>query len=125
MSRNNDIFTPEGYFEALQQNLQAIPAKAQARPAAAVRLAPWLAVAASLALLVSVGLFSFRKTAAPAEEWTDWGYLSYLAQSLDPDGVLMEMEQPGELEDEDIIQYLLNEGISVDYLNETNYETDY
>ena len=37
----------------------------------------------------------------------------------------MEMEQPGELDEEDIIQYLLNEGISVDYLNETNYETDY
>lgn len=126
MSRNNDIFTPDGYFEALQQKLQTIPAQAaQKRPAAEVRLMPYLAYAAALALLVSVGLFTFRKTAAPLDEMTESGYMSYLAQSLDPDGFVMDLQEDATLEQEDIIQYLVSEGISIEYLNETNYETNY
>lgn len=127
MSRKNDIFTPDGYFEALQQQLQTIPAQAaaQKRPAAEVRLVPYLAFAAALALLVSVGLFGFRKTAAPLDEMTESGYMAYLAQSLDPDGFVMDLQADATLDQEDIIQYLVSEGISIEYLNETNYETNY
>ncbi len=125
MTRNNDISTPQGYFDSLQQRLQAIPGKQQ-RPSAVRRLMPYMAYAASLALLVAAGGFILRKTtAAPQPELSDLSYYSYLAQSLDPDGGLAEIPQEYGLSEEDIVQYLVNEGVSLDYLNETEYEKDY
>lgn len=85
MVKKNGISTPEGYFENLQGRLSDIPR----RERGGVRLfAPWMAIAASMLLAVLIGNFILRKTAAPAEEDSDWDYISYLAQSLDPDGVL-------------------------------------
>lgn len=127
MTRNNDIITPEGYFDSLQQRLQAIPGKQQAaqRPSAVRRLMPYVAYAASLALLVAVGNFILRKSAAPAVETTEWSYYSYLAQSLDPDCGLMEMQELTALSEDDIVRYLVEEGVSLDFINEANYEEGY
>lgn len=123
MTRNNDISTPQGYFDSLQQRLQAIPGKQQAvRPTVARRLMPYMAYAASLALLVAVGGFILRKTAVPLEEVPEGSYYSYLAQSLDPDGGLADLSRDYSLSEEDIVQYLVDEGISLDYLNALNYE---
>lgn len=124
MTRNSDISTPQGYFDSLQQRLQAIPGKQQAaRPSAARRLVPYMAYAASLALLVAVGGFILRKTvASPQEEVYEGSYYSYLAQSLDPDGGLVDLPRDYSLSEEDIVQYLVDEGVSLDYLNVTNYE---
>ena len=117
MTKKNDISVPQGYFDDLQQRLQAIPA-GQSRPTTWQRVSPWLAYAASLALLVSLGNFVLRKAAAPVaeEEETDWAYTSYLASALDPDGLLMDLPETGSAQEEDIVNYLVNEGIPLEYL---------
>ena len=88
MVRKNDISTPQGYFEDLQGRLSDIPRRERR---GGVRLfAPWMAIAASMLIAVTIGNFILRKTAAPVEEDGGWDYISYLAQSLDPDGLLEE-----------------------------------
>ena len=126
MTNKNDISTPEGYFDQLQQRLQAIPSQ-PARPSVRQRVAPWLAYAASLAVLVTLGNFVLRKaTAVPvAEEESDWAYISYLANALDPDGLEMEWTDNTGLQDEDIVNYLVEEGIPLEYLTVLHYEESY
>ena len=111
MSKRNDITTPEGYFENLQQRLSEIPA----RP---VRVSP---------------VHRLRRTAPVSDEDETWTYVSYLADALDPDGAAMmdfydyygeEEEQQG-LSAEDIVNYLLADGISVEHLNYLSYEEGY
>lgn len=123
MTKKNDISTPQGYFDQLQQRLMDLPGR-EARPTVIQRVSPWLAYAASLAILVAVGNFVLRKAAAPAEEDTGWDYVAWLAQSLDPDGVI-ELTEPSTLSDEDILSYLLADNLSVEQLETLNYEEDY
>jgi hypothetical protein len=73
-----------------------------------------------------------RKTAPVSAEDDTWTYVSYLADALDPDGAAMmdlydygeEAEEEG-LSAEDIVNYLLADGISVEHLNYLSYEEDY
>lgn len=126
MTKKSDISTPEGYFEDLQQRLQAIPATAPRRqPSQVRRFAPYLAYAASLALLVAVGNFVLRKTAAPAaQEDPYWDYIAYLSDALDPDGYWEEEQSPeASLSNEDIVNFLLAENISLEQL--VSYEEGY
>ncbi len=133
MSKRNDISTPEGYFENLQQRLSEIPAS-PARVSTVHRLAPYVAIAASFLVAVLLGNAILRRTApspASAEDDT-WTYVSYLADALDPDGAsLMDLYEDGEegLEErlfaEDIVNYLLADGISVEHLNYLSYEEGY
>ena len=128
MSKRNDIKLPEGYFENLQVRLSEIPAR-PARVSAVRRLAPYVAVAASFLVIVMIGNFVLGRTAAPAEDDT-WTYVSYLADALDPDGgVPMDMvdyylpeEENDGLSAEDIMNYLLADGVSVEYLAYLSYE---
>ena len=128
MSKRNDIITPEGYFENLQGRLSGIPAR-PARISTVRRLAPYVAVAASFLVMVMIGNFVLGRTAAPAEDDT-WTYVSYLADALDPDGgvpldmadyYLMDEESEG-LSAEDIMNYLVADGISVEHLAYLSYE---
>ena len=131
MNKRNDISTPEGYFENLQQRLSEIPAR-PARVSTVRRLAPYVAVAASFLLIVMAGNFILGRTAAPAADDDTWAYVSYLADALDPDGAAMmdlydygeEAEEEG-LSAEDIVNYLLADGISVEHLNYLSYEEGY
>ena len=133
MSKRNDISTPEGYFENLRQRLSEIPAS-PARVSTLHRLAPYVAIAASFLVAVMLGNAILRSTApspAAAEDDT-WTYVSYLADALDPDGVaLTDLYDDGEeeLEEslfaEDIVNYLLADGISVEHLNYLSYEEGY
>ena len=133
MSKRNDISTPEGYFENLQQRLSEIPAS-PARVSTLHRLAPYVAIAASFLVAVMLGNAILRSTApspASAEDET-WTYVSYLAAALDPDGAaLTDLYDDGEeeLEEslfaEDIVNYLLADGISVEHLNYLSYEEGY
>ena len=133
MSKRNDISTPEGYFENLQQRLSEIPAS-PARVSTVHRLAPYVAIAASFLVAVMLGNAILRSTApspASAEDET-WTYVSYLAAALDPDGAaLTDLYDDGEeeLEEslfaEDIVNYLLADGISVEHLNYLSYEEGY
>ena len=131
MSRRNDISTPEGYFGDLQKRLSEIPAR-PARVSTVHRLAPYVAIAASFLVAVMLGNFILSKTAAPSPEDDTWTYVSYLADALDPDGAAFfdeadwytDQEASG-LSEEDIINYLLADGISVEHLNYLSYEASY
>jgi len=124
MTKKNDISVPEGYFQNLEQRLSRIPQK-EVRPTFMQKASPWIAYAASLAILASVGGFIFRKSAEPVlQEEYSWDYLSYLSRSLDPDGVL-ELEESSELTDEDIVNFLLADNVSVELIAEANYEQNY
>ena len=122
MTRKNEISTPEGYFQNLEQRLQAIP-KREVKPTVIQRVSPWIAYAASLAVLAAVGNFIFGRAAA-VEEDTEWDYISYLSQSLDPDGQIELMETTS-LSDEDIRSFLIADNISIEHLETLNHEEDY
>ena len=122
MTKKNDISTPEGYFQQLEQRLQTLPTR-EVKPTVIQRVSPWLAYAASLAVLAAVGNFVFGRAAA-VEEDSDGDYISYLSQSLDPDGQIELMETPT-LSEEDVLSYLLASNISVEQLALLNYEEDY
>lgn len=122
MTRKSDISTPEGYFENLQERLSAIPRQQEvSKPAATIRrFTPYLAYAASLLILLSVGTFVLRKTTvAPevqqAQEDPFWDYYAYLSGALDPDGYF-EYTEIEDLSDEDIINYLLASNLSLEQL---------
>ncbi len=125
MTKNSDISLPEGYFKELRQKLEAIPAQGAARPSTLQKLAPYLAYAASLAVLATVGNFILRSTAAPAEEDTGWDYISYLAQSLDPDGVMEELGETYPLSGEEIYQFLVEGDLSLEQLAQMEDEKDH
>jgi hypothetical protein len=82
MTKHTDIKVPDGYFANLQERLLSIPEKQSPRR---VHLAPYFAYAASLAVLALAGSFILRRTAVTEESSEEWSYVSYLAQSLDPD----------------------------------------
>ena len=134
MSKRNDISTPEGYFDALQQRLGEIPARnprKKVSPSGAFyRLAPYAAIAASFLAIVMIGSAVLRPTAVPAEDDT-WTYVSYLADALDPDGAALvdgagwEVEEDEGLTPDDIVNYLLADGISVEHLAYLSYEEGY
>ena len=124
MTKHSDIKVPEGYFQDLQQRLQAIPAQQAQSPRGIVRLAPYFAYAASIAILALVGSFIIRRTAVSNQEEAiaQWSYVSYLAQSLDPDCATFEWEEYS-LEDDDIVNYLVDEGLTLEEI--AYYEEGY
>jgi hypothetical protein len=122
MTRKNDISTPEGYFQNLEERLKTIPTR-EVKPTVIQRVSPWIAYAASLAVLAAVGNFIFGRAAA-VEEDAEWDYVSYLSQSLDPDGQI-ELMEASTLSEEDIRSFLIADNISIEHLETLNYEEDY
>lgn len=122
MTRKNDISVPEGYFQQLEQRLQTLPQR-EVKPTVIQRVSPWLAYAASLAVLVGLGNFIFGRAAATEDDNT-WDYVSYLSQSLDPDGQI-ELVETAYLTDDEIRSFLIASNISVEQLALLDYEEDY
>ena len=125
MTKRSDIQVPEGYFQDLQQRLQAIPSQQAESPRGIHRLAPYFAYAASIAILALVGSFIIRRTAVdPSQEETiaQWSYVSYLAQSMDPDCATYDWAQDA-LEQDDIVNYLVDEGLTLEEI--AYYEEGY
>lgn len=124
MTKQSDIQVPEGYFQDLQQRLQAIPSQQAESPHGIHRLAPYFAYAASIAILALVGSFIIRRTAVPTQEETiaQWSYVSYLAQSMDPDCATFEWTEEA-MDDDEIVNYLVNEGITLEEI--AYYEEGY
>ncbi len=123
MTKKTGISVPEGYFTQLETRLQSIPHQ-EVRPTVIQKVSPWLAYAASLAILAALGNFIFGRAAATEEEM-GLDYISYLSQSLDPDGQIELMENPTLTEEDDIRSFLIASNISVEQLTELNYEEDY
>ena len=122
MTKKTGISVPEGYFAKLETRLQSIPGQ-EVKPTAVQKVAPWLAYAASLAILAALGNFIFGRAAATEED--AWDYYSYLSESLDPDGQIELMEMPALTEEDDICSFLIASNISVEQLTELDYEEDY
>ena len=125
MTKKVGISVPEGHLEALQQKLRSIPEAQNQTPAGVRKLAPYLAYAAMLAVLVVMGNAILRLSAGSAEDDSAWDYYSYLAQSLDPDGGLIELKEQEELTEDDIISYLIADNLSVEQLMASYYEEAY
>lgn len=124
MTKRSDIQVPEGYFQDLQQRLQAIPSQQAESPRGIHRLAPYFAYAASIAILALVGSFIIRRTAVPTQEETiaQWSYVSYLAQSMDPDCATFEWTEEA-MDDDEIVDYLVSEGLTLEEI--AYYEEGY
>lgn len=122
MTKKTGISVPEGYFAKLETRLQSIPGQ-EVKPTAVQKVAPWLAYAASLAVLAALGNFIFGRAAATEED--AWDYYSYLSASLDPDGQIELMESPTLTEEDDIRSFLIASNIPVEQLTELDYEEDY
>ena len=125
MTKHSDIQVPEGYFQDLQQRLQAIPSEQAQSPRGIHRLAPYFAYAASIAILALAGNFILRKTASTSDQEetiAQWSYVSYLAQSLDPDCATFEWEEDT-VDEDDIVNYLVDEGLTLEEI--AYYEEGY
>ena len=122
MTKKTGISVPEGYFSKLESRLQSIPNQ-EVKHTVIQKESPWLAYAASLAILAALGNFIFGRAAATEED--AWDYYSYLSQSLDPDGQIELMEMPALTEEDDICSFLIASNIPVEQLTELDYEEDY
>ena len=123
MTKKSDIRVPEGYFENLQERL--LERTGPVRRPFVQRITPYLAYAAMLALAVVAGTAILRMTTAPAGEDLAYGeYMNYLAMSMDSDGAVYSFEDQ-DLTRQDLVDYLIDEGISVEQLNYVNYEENH
>lgn len=119
---------PEGYFDDLQKRLEAIPAQ-QAEVQAPVvhvgvwtRVRPYVALAACMAVAVLVGNFFLGRIQSP--DSSEFGLADYYMADLVPvtnpyaiyDEAPMDLYSPEESSEDDIVEYLISSGASVDYI---------
>lgn len=124
--------TPEGYFESLSSRLSSIPfsgtepveTKTNSKSSVWAIIKPYVACAASLALLVTAGTSILKMTAGDAntEEMTDYQFLGY-SDLIPKTATVYEMfDQEDDLSYDDITDYLIDSRISVERIvYETNY----
>ena len=125
MTRKNDISVPEGYFENLQQRLSAIGrTESPAEKVGVVRrFVPYVAVAASMLIAVTVGNWILSRTAVRD---TQSNYESMLIAEAGPlygpDGYSFLDDEEEDITDDDIVNYLISSGISLEQINAVRYE---
>ena len=126
-----NISVPEGYFENLRDRLSGIPASEGSRTSSASgwRTSPWpyAALAASMAAIVVAGNF-ILKTVTPSQA-SDSDYSDAFAEMISEANLPQEYYYLAEAEEgpsgEDIIEYLIDNGTTAEYLNYAENETDY
>lgn len=102
---------PDGYFEAFKAEAMRTSVAPAASPLR--RLVPYMAVAASLALLIGVGL-SLNETFRTHEEFSTDDYFLFsdtMIRTIYDDASTYQYAD-AELMDEDIIEYLIYTGVS-------------
>lgn len=129
MKKMNDIYkVPDGYFDQLQKRLEAIPEQHPevVKPVVAVpvwtRVRPYVALAACMLMAFVVGNFFLGRTQMPAPE--EFGLQDYYIADLIPvtnpyaiyDDSPMELYTPESSSEDDVLQYLISSGTSVDYI---------
>ena len=119
---------PDGYFEGLQKRLEAIPSEHTkvSTPAVTVplwtRVRPYVALAACMLMAFVVGDFFLGRNSAPAP--AEFGLEDYYMADLVPvtnpyaiyDDAPMELYTPESSSEDDVLQYLISSGTSVDYI---------
>lgn len=104
--------TPEGYFDKLKDDLR----KPQPRQVGTwERVSPYAAVAAVFVLLVSAGTFILEKS-TPSVDMTQEDYILFSDNLTNTIGYIHSEPQiaDAEIYDEDIINYLIYSGITVE-----------
>ena len=126
MNRNSNIYkVPEGYFEQLQSRLETIPAQ-QERQSEVVspwgRVRPYLALAACFVMIVFVGNYVLSSSFKSADDSISFEDICYadLIPVTNPyiiydDSPYTYAAQETASED-DIVEYLISSGASVDYI---------
>lgn len=123
MNRKENIFiVPEGYFEQLQTRLEAIPAQQRKVTAAPFmrRIAPYAAAAACLLGAFFVGNH-FIGSVKPQYEGLSAQdfYYADIIPVTDPYAIYEDAaayDGMQQVTNEDVIEYLLSSGTSVDYI---------
>jgi len=125
----NTFNVPEGYFDQLQKRLEAIPSQHPVvqTPAVTVplwtRVRPYVALAACMMMAFFVGNFFLGRNHLPTEAeqvMQDYYYMADLIPATNPyaiyDDAPMELYAPESSSEEDVVEYLLSSGTSVDYI---------
>ena len=110
-TRENPFKVPEGYFE----NLAASVAERRGAGSGVwTKVRPYLAIAASFALIALVGTAVLKRTAT-REEGDDFWTSGYYSETVSGQNI----------SDEDIINYLIYAGFSDEELNELTENEDF
>lgn len=127
MNKNSNIYgVPEGYFEQLQSRLVNIPAQ-QEQPVKVVplfsKVKPYIALAASFVMAFCLGNFILGRSSKPIQDeitFEDICYADlipvtnpYMIYDDSPYAAYGQQETPSE---DDILEYLVSTGASVDYI---------
>ena len=124
----NTFKVPEGYFDSLQKRLEAIPSQhTEVRdPVVTVplwtRVRPYVALAACMLMAFFVGNFFLGRNQAssPAEFGLQDYYMADLIPVTNPyaiyDDAPMDLYTIEGSSEEDVVQYLISSGTSVDYI---------
>lgn len=127
MNKYSDIYNvPEGYFGQLQSRLSAIPAR-QKQPEkvfpAFNKLKPYVALAASFAMAFCIGNFILGRSTKPANDEITFEDICYadLIPVTNPymiyeDSPYAAYGQQETATEDDIMEYLVSTGASVDYI---------
>jgi len=120
MNKNQQIFsTPEGYFTDLQSRLQNIPAgnKQTVRISLWTKVSPYVALAACFVMAFFLGnLFIGGGGKAQSDITLDDFYYADIIPVTDPysvydDSAIYEVDNQ-----DDVLEYLISSGTSVDYI---------
>jgi len=125
----NTFNVPEGYFDQLQKRLEAIPSQHPVvqTPAVTVplwtRVRPYVALAACMMMAFFVGNFFLGRNHLPTEAeqvMQNYYYMADLIPVTNPyaiyDDAPMELYSPESSSEDDVVEYLLSSGTSVDYI---------
>lgn len=128
MTRKNDILVPEGYFENLQERLSSI-GRTETSPAemkVVRRIMPYIAVAASMLIAVTVGNWILSRTVVRDMQGDYESMLIAEASPLyGPDGSSFLDDELEDITNEDIVNYLISSGVSLEQINAVRYEEIY
>ena len=125
----NTFNVPEGYFDQLQKRLEAIPSEHPLvqTPVVTVpfwnRVRPYVALAACMLMAFAVGNFFLGRNHIPADAeyaYQDYYYMAELIPVTNPyviyDDAPMDLYTPESSSEDDVVEYLLSSGTSVDYI---------
>ena len=119
---------PDGYFDSLQKRLEAIPSQHTevVSPVVTVpfwtRVRPYVALAACMLMAFVIGNFFLGRNSAPAP--AEFGLQDYYMADLIPvtnpyaiyDDAPMDLYTMEGSSEDDVVQYLISSGTSVDYI---------
>lgn len=115
---------PEGYFESLKRNAKDIATKKNScRPSFGKRIAPYVAIAASFAAIIAAGSAILKVTAGVNGTDDEAFIAEYIVPVTEPESVYyLSFNDADELTDEEIVEYLIESGVSLEEINEAEQE---